>query len=205
VAVSGLDEFARYFAGYEDCYTIIGGAACEILMSQTPIDFRATKDVDMIILFEDKFKEFAELFWNYVREGEYTYGWKNSNEPHFYRFTDPKSGYPKQIELFSRKPSYHLESSTPIVPIRIDDDVSSLSAILLNDDLNVLPVMMEQARRTHQIIRQNLTWASAYNLVAVPLAVFGYVTPWIAALGMSFSSLLVLGNALRLLKTKKAV
>jgi len=77
--------------------------------------------------------------------------------------------------------------------------------VLLNDDLNVLPVMMEQARRTHQIIRQNLTWASAYNLVAVPLAVFGYVTPWIAALGMSFSSLLVLGNALRLLKTKKAV
>ena len=63
MAVSGLDEFARYFAGYEDCYTIIGGAACEILMSQTPIDFRATKDVDMIILFEDKFKEFAELFW----------------------------------------------------------------------------------------------------------------------------------------------
>ena len=77
--------------------------------------------------------------------------------------------------------------------------------VLLNDDLNVLPVMMEQARRTHQIIRQNLTWASAYNLVAVPLAVLGYVTPWIAALGMSFSSLLVLGNALRLLKTKKAV
>ena len=126
MAVSGLDEFARYFAGYEDCYTIIGGAACEILMSQTPIDFRATKDVDMIILFEDKFKEFAELFWNYVREGEYTYGWKNSNEPHFYRFTDPKSGYPKQIELFSRKPSYHLESSTRIVPVHIDDNVSSL-------------------------------------------------------------------------------
>ncbi len=134
MAVIGLDDFARYFAGYEECYTIIGGAACEILMSQTPIDFRATKDIDMIILFEDKFKEFAELFWNYVRDGGYTYGWKNSDEPHFYRFTDPKDGYPKQIELFSRKPNYHLESPTPIVPIHIDDDVSSLSAILLNDD-----------------------------------------------------------------------
>ena len=134
MAVIGLDDFARYFAGYEECYTIIGGAACEILMSQTPIDFRATKDIDMIILFEDKFKEFAELFWNYVRDGGYTYGWKNSDEPHFYRFTDPKDGYPKQLELFSRKPNYHLESPTPIVPIHIDDDVSSLSAILLNDD-----------------------------------------------------------------------
>ena len=134
MAVIGIDEFARYFAGYEECYTIIGGAACEILMSQTPVDFRATKDIDMIILFEDKFKEFAELFWNYIREGGYTYGWKNSDEPHFYRFTEPKRGYPKQIELFSRRPNYHLESPTPIVPIHIDDDVSSLSAILLNDD-----------------------------------------------------------------------
>ena len=134
MAVIGLDNFAEYFAGYEDCYTIIGGAACEILMSQTPINFRATKDIDMIILFEDKFREFAELFWKYVREGEYTYGWKNSDKPHFYRFTDPKDGYPRQIELFSRKPNYHLEASAPIVPIHIDDDVSSLSAILLNDD-----------------------------------------------------------------------
>ena len=42
MAVIGIDEFAKYFAGYEDCYTIIGGAACEILMPQTPRDFRAT-------------------------------------------------------------------------------------------------------------------------------------------------------------------
>jgi len=134
VAVIGIEEFARHFAGYEDCYTIIGGAACEILMSQTPRDFRATKDIDMIILFEDKFKEFAELFWNYIKEGGYTYGWKSNDEPHFYRFTNPKEGYPKQIELFSRKPNYHLEAATTIVPIHIDEDVSSLSAILLNDD-----------------------------------------------------------------------
>ena len=134
MAVIGIDEFAKFFAGYEDCYTIIGGAACEILMSQTPIDFRATKDIDMIILFEDRFKEFAALFWNYIKEGGYTYGWKNSDEPHFYRFTDPKDGYPKQIELFSRKPNYHLEAPNSIIPIHIADDVSSLSAILLNDD-----------------------------------------------------------------------
>ena len=134
MAVIGIEEFARRFAGYEDCYTIIGGAACEILMSQTPIDFRATKDIDMIILFEDKFQEFAQVFWDYIKEGGYTFGWKSSEEPHFYRFTDPKDGYPKQIELFSRKPNYHLESSSPIVPIHIDEEVSSLSAILLNDD-----------------------------------------------------------------------
>ncbi|WP_165009031.1 heavy metal translocating P-type ATPase [Neisseria yangbaofengii] len=74
--------------------------------------------------------------------------------------------------------------------------------VLLNDDIRIMPLMIEQARRTRQIIQQNLTWATAYNLIAVPLAVLGYVKPWIAALGMSLSSLLVLGNALRLLKRK---
>ena len=72
--------------------------------------------------------------------------------------------------------------------------------VLLGDDMGVLPVMIDQAVRTRAVIRQNLSWASAYNIIAVPLAVLGYVKPWIAALGMSASSLLVLGNALRLLK-----
>lgn len=72
--------------------------------------------------------------------------------------------------------------------------------VLLNEDLNTIPHMLAQAGRTRQIIRQNLSWASAYNIIAVPLAVLGYVQPWIAALGMSFSSLVVLGNAMRLHK-----
>ncbi|STZ76124.1 heavy metal translocating P-type ATPase [Bergeriella denitrificans] len=72
--------------------------------------------------------------------------------------------------------------------------------VLLNDDMRVLPQTVAQARKARRVIAQNLRWASAYNLIAVPLAVFGFVTPWIAALGMSLSSLVVLGNALRLLK-----
>ena len=53
---------------------------------------------------------------------------------HFYRFTEGKFGYPTMIELFSRKPGYHLNIEEGIIPIHIDDDTSSLSAILLNDD-----------------------------------------------------------------------
>lgn len=54
------------------------------------------------------------------------------------------------------------------------------------------------ARRTRRIIRQNLAWAVVYNLLALPLAAAGLVTPWLAALGMAASSLLVTLNALRL-------
>ncbi len=55
-----------------------------------------------------------------------------------------------------------------------------------------------QARKCRQIIRQNLLWALGYNLSAIPLAAMGYVPPWAAAVGMSVSSLLVVGNSLRL-------
>lgn len=72
--------------------------------------------------------------------------------------------------------------------------------VLLNEDLSVLPTILAQAKRTHLIIHQNLWWALGYNGVVVPLAVMGWVTPWVAAIGMSASSLLVVGNALRLRK-----
>ena len=72
--------------------------------------------------------------------------------------------------------------------------------VLLNEDFSALPVMLAQAARPRRIIRQNLIWATVYNLLVVPLAVLGYVTPWIAAIGMSASSLMVVWNALRLRK-----
>ncbi|ADV26197.1 heavy metal translocating P-type ATPase [Pseudoxanthomonas suwonensis 11-1] len=61
-----------------------------------------------------------------------------------------------------------------------------------------IPAAVAVARRTRAIVRQNLAWAAAYNVLAIPLAAAGLVTPWIAALGMALSSLLVTLNALRL-------
>ena len=132
--VRGIESFRTKFMDYADCYTVIGGAACDILMSEEDLSFRATKDIDMILLLEDRYQEFAKVFWEYIKEGGYRCGWRNSKDVHFYRFTDSKPGYPVQIELFSRLPDYHLSVESGIIPIHIDDDVSSLSAILLNDD-----------------------------------------------------------------------
>ena len=71
--------------------------------------------------------------------------------------------------------------------------------LLLRDSLASLPESVAVARRTLVIIRQNLRWSVAYNLAAVPLAALGLMPPWIAAIGMSLSSLLVVMNARRVL------
>jgi Cu2+-exporting ATPase len=70
--------------------------------------------------------------------------------------------------------------------------------VLLNNRLQVLVEALELAQRTKGIIRQNLRFALVYNLVALPLAAAGMVPPWLAAIGMTISSLLVIFNALRL-------
>jgi Cu2+-exporting ATPase len=62
----------------------------------------------------------------------------------------------------------------------------------------MVPAMVGLARRTRRVILQNLAWAALYNAVAIPAAALGWVPPWLAAIGMSASSLLVVGNALRL-------
>lgn len=79
-------------------------------------------------------------------------------------------------------------------------DLAQLTAdsLLLRDDLRTLVTARDTSRRSGRIIRQNLGWALAYNLSALPLAALGMLPPWAAALGMSLSSLVVVGNALRL-------
>ena len=134
MAVTGWELFRERFSGYEDYYVVIGGFACEVLLGAAELDFRATKDIDMILLIDGDFPAFGHVFWDFIKEGGYKCGWKQSKELHFYRFTEHKPGYPAQIELFSRMPDYHLNVDSTIVPIHIDEEVSSLSAIVMNDD-----------------------------------------------------------------------
>lgn len=74
-------------------------------------------------------------------------------------------------------------------------------AILMNEDLGSLTTLIGVARKARRIVTQNLLWAAAYNLTMLPLAFSGVITPWMAALGMGASSLLVTLNAMRLLRS----
>jgi Cu2+-exporting ATPase len=75
---------------------------------------------------------------------------------------------------------------------------SAADLLLVHDDLSVLPRAVAASRRALRVVRQNLGWSLAYNLAAVPAAALGLVSPWLAALGMSLSSLGVVLNARRL-------
>jgi hypothetical protein len=134
--VYGLDRFREYMEGFEDCYAVIGGTACDIILSDADLPFRATKDIDLILLIENRLPEVGRAVWRLVKDGGYRCSWKGSDDAHFYRFTGPTTmGFPSMIELFSRKPAFmeDIEGIT-IVPLPIDDGISSLSAILLNHD-----------------------------------------------------------------------
>ncbi|MEX1203850.1 MAG: heavy metal translocating P-type ATPase [Dongiaceae bacterium] len=85
-------------------------------------------------------------------------------------------------------------------------DISQTAAdvVFQGDRLRPVPETLAVARDAHRLVRQNLALAMLYNLGAVPLAVFGYVTPLVAAIAMSSSSLLVIANALRLTRMRAA-
>ena len=63
--VAGMESFIQRFRDYSDCYTIIGGAACDILMTEAETEFRATRDIDMIVIMEARYQEFTKVFWDY--------------------------------------------------------------------------------------------------------------------------------------------
>ncbi|MEZ5659466.1 MAG: heavy metal translocating P-type ATPase [Burkholderiaceae bacterium] len=76
--------------------------------------------------------------------------------------------------------------------------------VLLNPQAAALDELIGTAARVRRVIYQNLGWAIAYNAAAIPLAAMGYVPPWLAAIGMALSSLLVVGNSARLLSLRRA-
>lgn len=134
--VTGIDIFREHFSSFHEQYTIIGGFACDLLMTDAGLDFRQTVDIDMVLTVEALTTEFANAFWAFIEAGGYQARQRSNGKPEFYRFVNPTNpAYPKMIELFSRpQNNVKFQPNTHLIPLHIDDAVSSLSAILLNDD-----------------------------------------------------------------------
>jgi hypothetical protein len=134
--VKGLDVFQNHFRDYCDRYILIGGTACALAMEEAGLTFRATKDLDIVLCIEALDRNFVEAFWNFIRKGEYQIQEKASGKKQYYRFTKPvNETFPYMLELFSRKPDVlSLADESHLTPIPVEEEVSSLSAILLDDD-----------------------------------------------------------------------
>jgi len=134
--VKGLNRFKEPFAAYSDRYVLIGGTASSLSMEELGSEFRATKDLDLVLCVEALDREFAEVFWEFIRLGKYENRQKSTGKRLFYRFYDPQAeGFPEMLELFARVPdALDLKGDTGITPIPVDEEISSLSVILMNDD-----------------------------------------------------------------------
>lgn len=131
----GIDKFKERFAGHDGEYVLIGGGACDLLFGEAGQDFRATKDLDLVLLVEALTPEFGRVFWDFVKEGGYENRQKSSGKPQFYRFSKPEDpAFPAMLELFARTDVDLRDAESGLMPIHIDDEVSSLSAILLDEE-----------------------------------------------------------------------
>lgn len=134
--VVGMDMFKSWFKDYQDNYIIIGGSACDAAITDAGFTPRATKDIDIILVIEALSDAFVAHFWEYVKAARYGRCEQEMEKRNAYRFLNPaENSFPKQVELFCRKPdALTVPEDLHITPIPVGEGLSSLSAILLNDD-----------------------------------------------------------------------
>lgn len=141
MAVKGLDRFKEYFLDFKDNYVIIGGTACSVILRNADMQPRATKDIDMILVVERMTPDFGRRFWTFIHDGDYEMRERKRDEgkepvPELFRFYKPRNdGFPYQIELLSRQPEVlSVPEGFHLTPIPVGEDISSLSAILMNEE-----------------------------------------------------------------------
>ena len=134
--IRGLDRFREHFADHKKAFILIGGVACHEWLSTLGLEFRATKDMDVVLVIEAVDQIFVRRFWEFVEAGKYQVREKADRGRELYRFSKPQDEtYPVMVEIFSRNPGdIKLDEGQNVIPVKIDQGAASLSAILLDDD-----------------------------------------------------------------------
>ena len=87
--VRGLDHFREHFVGYSDRYELIGGTAATVTMEEAGLAFRATKDLDILLVVEALDTAFGERMWQFVNQSGYEIWQASSGHPRLYRLEKP--------------------------------------------------------------------------------------------------------------------
>jgi hypothetical protein len=133
--VRGLDLFRTRFKEFEGSFVLIGGAACDEWFGSAGLEFRGTKDLDIVLIIEVLSPAAIKALRTFVADGGYEIRERTEGVPVLYRFAKPEDeSFPFVLEFFSRKPEgIQLGEGQGIVPVRADADQHSLSALLLDD------------------------------------------------------------------------
>lgn len=165
--IKGQQAFIEHFKDFQDCYVVIGGLAVGAHMESQGLPFRTTKDFDIILILEALRPEFFTHFWQFIKDGDYQRKEVIEGERQYYRFIGPVTlDYPHQIELFSKKPDViPVTEDHQFVPIPADDDISSLSAILMDEDYY-------EITKSNTVIKDGLSIASEPLLICLKMKAF---------------------------------
>ncbi len=161
--VGGLDIFRERFSQFSDNFVIIGGTACDEILSGTEMRPRATMDIDIVVIVENMTSEFARAFWAFIAEGGYRLGVRKDKDeaPKYvlYSFDHGKVGFPVKVELLSRHNEI-FTSAAHTEPLPIDGEVSSLSTIILDEPYYNLTVQ-------NSFVSASLRYAAPLALMAL--------------------------------------
>jgi hypothetical protein len=165
--VVGLQLFRERFRSFQGSFVLIGGAACDDWFGRQRLSFRATKDLDIVLLAEAMDEAFVREMRGFVSDGGYRIRQRATGTPELYRFAEPRNPeYPSEIELFSRSAGRLDLDPGEIVPVVIAPDHHSLSAILLHDAYYDLV-------RQHNDVIDGLAIANASSLI--PLKAYAWL------------------------------
>ncbi len=135
--IQGIDKFKEFFQGYEENYIIIGGLATAMVMNDLGFIFRATKDIDLVVLSNNN-EAFLKRVLHFIEEANYKTKQRTDNPSrhNLFRFCDSEDRtYPEQLELFAiHDENSSIASNRHIIPIKTPEFYSYLSAILLDKD-----------------------------------------------------------------------
>lgn len=135
--VNGLQIFQETFESFSDQYILIGGTACDLLLDDAGLPFRATRDLDIVLCIEALEEDFVRRVWQFVGAGGYSIKERAQSQARcLYRFSQPTiPSYPSVLELFSRRPEiFQGLDLNNITPVAVEESRVSLSAILLDDE-----------------------------------------------------------------------
>ena len=147
--VHGFDIFRERFRAFPGSLVLIGGAACDAWFSRIGMNFRATKDLDIVLILEAVNESFVAAMRGFIAEGRYEIRQRSEGGPPvLYRFAKPEDRrFPAMLEIFSRLPDgIALSADQTIVPIPNGEGAHSLSAILVNPDYHALILQQRETR-----------------------------------------------------------